>query len=72
MTTTEILNIIHEEKAESAIFEALSKWIVNDRSTLIDEVMGQKATIRAIGKIANGNSNKGEAIEGILNLCSDE
>ena len=72
MTITEILNVTHKERVELEIFEALSKWMVEDRSAWIDEAMEQKAIIRAIGKIANENPNKKEVIEGIKNLCSDE
>ena len=72
MTITEILNVIHKERVELEIFEALSKWMIEDRSAWIDEAMEQKAVIRAISKIANENSNKKEAIEGIKNLCSNE
>ena len=72
MTITEILNIIHKERVELKIFEALSEWMIKDRAAWIDEAMEQKAIIRAIGKIINGNSNKNEAIEGIKNLCSDD
>lgn len=71
MTITEILNIIHKERVELEVFESLSKWMIKDRSAWIDEAMEQKAIVRAIGKIANENSNKNEAIEGIKNLCSE-
>lgn len=72
MKTTEILSIIHKERVELEIFEALSEWMIEDRAAWIDEAMEQKAIVRAIGKIANENSNKNEAIEGIKNLCSDD
>lgn len=72
MTITEILSIIHKERVELEIFEALSEWMIQDRSSWIDEAMEQKAIVRAIGKIANENKNKNEAIEGIKNLCSDD
>lgn len=72
MTITEILNTIHEERVELEIFEALSEWMIKDRAAWIDEAMEQKAIVRAIGKIANENPNKNEAIDGIKNLCSDE
>lgn len=72
MTITEILNIIHKERVELEIFQALSEWMVKDRSAWIDEAMEQKAIVRAVGKIANENPNKNEAIEGIKNLCSDD
>ena len=51
---------------EVEIFEALSEWMIKDRA------MNQKAIVRAVGKIANENPNKNEAIEGIKNLCSDD
>ena len=72
MTITEILNAIHEERVELEIFQALSAWMIENRSSWIDEAMKQKAIIRAISKIANENSNKNEAIEGIKNLCSED
>ena len=72
MTITEILNAIHKERVELEIFQALSSWMIEDRSAWIDEAMEQKSIVRAIGKIANENSNKNEAIEGIRNLCSDD
>lgn len=72
MKTTEILNIIHKERVEIEIFEALSDWIINDRVAWIVKAMDQKAIVRAVGKIANENPNKNEAIEGIKNLCSDD
>lgn len=72
MTITEILNIIHKERVELEIFEALSLWMVEDRSAWIDKAMEQKGIIRAISKIANGNLNANNAIEGIKNLCSDD
>ena len=72
MTITEILSIIHKERVELEIFQALSAWMIEDRSLWIDEAMEQKAIVRAIGKIANENKNKNEAIDGIINLCSDE
>ena len=72
MTITEILNTIHAERVELEIFQALSAWMVEDRSAWIDEAMEQKAVIRAIDKIANGNSNMNAAIEGIKNLCRED
>lgn len=72
MTIAEILNVIHEERVEVEILQALSEWMIKDRSAWIVKAMEQKATVRAIGKIANENKNKNEAIEGIKNLCSEE
>lgn len=72
MTITEILNTIHNERVELEIFQALSEWMVADRASWIEEAMEQKATIRAIGKIAEKNPNKNDAIKGIINLCEVE
>ena len=72
MTITEILNIIHKERVELEIFEALSEWMIEDRATWIDKAMEQKAIIKAIGKIANENPNKKEAIEGIIALREED
>ena len=72
MTTIEILNMIHKEGVELDIFEALSEWMIKDRTAWIVKAMNQKAIVRAVGKIANENPNKNEAIEGIKNLCSED
>lgn len=72
MTITEVLHIIHKERIELEIFENLSKWMIEDRSSWIDEAMEQKAIIKAIGKIANENPNKKEAIEGIIALSEED
>lgn len=72
MTITEILNIIHKERVELEIFQALSEWMIKDRSAWIVKAMEQKAIVRAVGKIANENPNKNEAIEGIINICSND
>ena len=72
MTVEEILNIIHNEDVEVEVYKALSDWIVCDRQQQIVKVARYKSTVRTIDKIANGNPNKSEAIEGIKNLCSDE
>lgn len=71
MTITEILQTIHKERVELEIFEALSKWMVEDRASWIDEAMEQKAIVRAVRKIAEENPNKSQAIEGIKNLCEE-
>lgn len=71
MTITEILSLIHKERVELEVFEALSKWMIEDRSSWIDEAMESKSTITAIGKIAKGNPNKKDAVEAIINLCSE-
>lgn len=71
MTITEILSLIHKERVELEVFEAISKWMIEDRSSWIDEAMESKSTITAIGKIAKENPNKKDAIEAIINLCSE-
>ena len=69
MTITEILNIIHEERVELEVFEALSKWMINDRAEWTNRAMDAEATIRAVGKIAKGNENAKNAIKGIVDIC---
>ena len=72
MTITEVLNIIHKERIELEIFEALSKWMIEDRATWIDKAMEQQSIISAISKIAKENKNKKEAIEGIIALSEED
>jgi hypothetical protein len=70
MTTTEILSIIHKEHAELEIYEALHTWLLNDRVEWINKAMENKATVKAIKKLANNSNNKNAALEGITNLCN--
>lgn len=72
MTISEVLNVIHHERIELEVFEALTRWMIDDRAFWIDEAMEGKAIINAIGKVAENNSNKTDAIEGIKNLCRSE
>lgn len=69
MTITEILNIIHEERVELEIFEALHKWMVNDRAEWTSRAMDAEATIRAVGKMAKENKNTKSVIKGIVDIC---
>ena len=69
MTVSDILNEIHNKNIEIEIYKALSEWIVLDRQQKITEVARCKSAIRAISKIANKNTNKTDALEGIRNLC---
>ena len=69
MTITEILNIIHEERVELEVFEALHKWMINDRVEWTSRAMDAEATIRAVGKIAKGSENAKNAIKGIIDIC---
>ena len=70
MTTSDILNEIHKENVEVEIYKALSEWMMLDRQRNIVELARYKSTIRAINRIANNNSNKKEALDGIINLCN--
>lgn len=70
--TEEILGIIHKKGIEVEVFKALSTWLVNDRETQIKESEQQKAIIRTIGKIANKNPNRSEALDGVKALCESE
>ena len=72
MNITEIMNNIHKNNAEAEVFEILSEWMIRDRKEWMHEAITKKATINVINKIANGNSNKNAAIEGIKNLCSED
>ena len=69
MTITEILNIIHEERVELEVFEALHKWMIEDRAQWISRVMDAEATIRCVSKIAKGNESAKNAIRGIIDVC---
>lgn len=69
MTITEILNIIHEERVELEVFEALHKWMIDDRAEWTSRAMDAEATIRAVGKMAKGNENPKNAIKGIVDIC---
>lgn len=70
MTVSDILNEIHNENVEVEIYKALSEWIILDRQQNIAELARHRSIIRAINKIANNNSNKKEALDGIINLCN--
>ena len=69
MGTEEILGIIHKEGIEAEVFKALSIWLVNVREAQIKGSEQQKAIIRTIGKIANKNPNRAEALDGVKALC---
>ena len=72
MTITEILNIIHTERVETEILQALQQWLLNDRSSWINRAMDSEATIKAIKNIAEKTQNTKNALDGIVNLCSEE
>lgn len=70
--TEEILSIIHKKGIEAEVFKALSIWLINDWEAQIKESERQKAIIRTIGKIANKNPNRAEALNGVKALCESE
>lgn len=72
LTISEIINAIHEGGVEVEVFQALSEWIIKDREQRFNDVAKQRAIIKAIGKIAEQNPNKKNAIDGIRKLCGDE
>lgn len=69
MTITEILNIIHEERVELEVFEALHKWMISDRAEWTNRAMDAEATIRCVCKIVKENKNTKNALQGIINIC---
>ena len=69
MTITEILNTIHEERVELEVFEALHKWMIEDRAQWTSKAMDAEATIRCVSKIAKGNESSKSAIKGIIDVC---
>lgn len=72
MTITEILNEIKEQRVELEIYQILQQWIIDDRAAWIDRCMDAESTVRCISKIAYGNKNKTEALDGIMALCDYE
>lgn len=72
MNITEIINIIHEQGVENEVFELLTQWMIEDRCNKMKKIGENKATIRAINKIAKQNKNVEQAIEGIICLSESE
>lgn len=72
MTVTEILEIIHRERVELEVYQALQRWLLNDRAQWIDRAMDSESTVRAIHKIATESSNPKNALQGIINLSEKE
>lgn len=72
MTITEILEVIHEERVELEICQALQQWLIVDRNQWIDRAMNSEATVRAIHKIATENKKPKSALQGILALSEEE
>lgn len=72
MTITEILQEIHKERVELEIVQALQQWLLNDRSQWIDRAMDSESTIRAIRSIATKTTSPKDALEGIINLCTED
>ncbi len=55
MSITEVLHAIHAEGIEIEVYEALSKWLIENRAAWIKEAGREEATLNAL--------------EGIINLC---
>lgn len=72
MTVTEILEIIHRERVELEVCQALQQWLLNDRAQWIERAMDSEATVRAIHKIATETKNPKDALKGILSLSEEE
>lgn len=72
MTITEILNIIHEERVELEIYQALQQWLLDDRKEWIAKSIESEATVRAVRDIATKTSSPKGALEGIIALCTDD
>ncbi len=72
MNITEIINIIHEQGIENEVFELLTQWMIEDRYNKMKKIGENRATIRAINKIAKQNKNVEQAIEGIICLSESE
>lgn len=69
---TEIMNTIHEHGVENEVFELLTQWMIEDRYNKMVKIGENKATIRAINKIATQNKNLKQAINGIISLSGSE
>lgn len=72
MTITEILQEIHKERVELEVVQALQQWLLDDRKQWIDRAMDRESTVRAIKNIAEKTSSSKSALEGIINLCTDD
>ncbi len=72
MTITEILEEIHKERVELEVCQALQQWLLNDRTQWIDRAMESESTVKAIKNIATKTTNSKNALEGIINLCTDD
>ena len=72
MNVTEIIKIIHEQGVENEVFELLTQWMIEDRYNKMKKIGENRATIRAINKIAKQNKNVEQAIEGIICLSESE
>lgn len=72
MSITEILQEIHNERVELEIYQALEQWLLEDRKEWINRAMESEATVRAIQNIATKTTSSKNALEGIINLCSED
>ena len=72
MTITEILQEIHKERVELEVVQALQRWLLDDRKRWIDRAMDSESTVRAIRNIATKTTSPKGALEGIINLCTED
>lgn len=54
------------------VYQELHKWFIDDRKEWINRAMESEATVRAVKNIASKVSNSKGALEGIINLCTDD
>ena len=72
MNVSEILEEIHNQKVELEIYQALQQWLLSDRKEWIHRAMESESTVKAVKNIAIKNKNPKDAINGIINICSEE
>lgn len=71
MTTSEILEEIHQNKMELEIYLALQDWMLQDRKNWISKARESEATVRAVKKIATQTDSPKNALAGIISLCEE-
>lgn len=72
MTVAKIVGIIHKQGVEDEVLKILTQWMIEDRYSMMIQIGNNKATIRAINKIATQNKNVKQAIDGIISLSGGE
>lgn len=63
---------IDKEKVHVEVYQALHRWLLEDRKEWIDIAMESQATVSAVRSIATKTSNAKGALEGIINLCTED